>query len=78
MRKLLQLLLLMLLQKEISDALVILLVYLLEPFHSLANYYLKTSIDTSRVLNDEKFDDLFKLIKKESSLCSARFSSNRK
>lgn len=33
--------------------------------HSLANYYLKTSgIDTSRVLNDEKFDDLFKLIKK--------------
>ena len=33
--------------------------------HSLANYYLKASgIDTSRVLNDEKFDDLFKLIKK--------------
>ena len=33
--------------------------------HSLANYYLKTAgIDTSRVLNDEKFDDLFKLIKK--------------
>lgn len=33
--------------------------------HSLANFYLKTSgIDTSRVLNDEKFDDLFKLIKK--------------
>ena len=33
--------------------------------HSLANYYLRASgIDTSRVLNDERFDDLFKLIKK--------------
>ena len=33
--------------------------------HSLANFYLRTAgIDTSRVLNDEKFDDLFKLIKK--------------
>lgn len=33
--------------------------------HSLANYYLRSSgIDTSRVLNDERFDDLFKLIKK--------------
>lgn len=33
--------------------------------HSLANFYLRTSgIDTSKVLNDEKFDDLFKLIKK--------------
>ena len=33
--------------------------------HSLANYYLRAGgIDTSRILNDEKFDDLFKLIKK--------------
>ena len=33
--------------------------------HSLANYYLRSAgIDTSRVLNDERFDDLFKLIKK--------------
>lgn len=33
--------------------------------HALANFYLKSAgIDTSRVLNDEKFDDLFKLIKK--------------
>ena len=33
--------------------------------HSLANYYLRAGgIDTSRVLNDERFDDLFKLIKK--------------
>ena len=33
--------------------------------HSLANYYLRSSgIDTSKVLNDERFDDLFKLIKK--------------
>lgn len=33
--------------------------------HSLANYYLRSGgIDTSRVLNDERFDDLFKLIKK--------------
>lgn len=33
--------------------------------HSLANYYLRAAgIDTSRVLNDERFDDLFKLIKK--------------
>ena len=33
--------------------------------HSLANYYLcSAGIDTSRVLNDERFDDLFKLIKK--------------
>lgn len=33
--------------------------------HSLANYYLRSGgIDTSRILNDEKFDDLFKLIKK--------------
>lgn len=33
--------------------------------HSLANYYLRTGgIDTSKILNDEKFDDLFKLIKK--------------
>jgi superfamily I DNA/RNA helicase len=33
--------------------------------HSLANYYLRSAgIDTSRLLNDEKFDDLFKLIKK--------------
>lgn len=33
--------------------------------HSLANYYLCSGgIDTSRVLNDERFDDLFKLIKK--------------
>ena len=33
--------------------------------HSLANFYLKTAgIDTSKVLNDEKFEDLFKLIKK--------------
>ena len=33
--------------------------------HSLANYYLRASgIDTSKVLNDERFDDLFKLIKK--------------
>ena len=33
--------------------------------HSLANYYLRSGgIDTSSVLNDERFDDLFKLIKK--------------
>lgn len=33
--------------------------------HSLANHYLCSGgIDTSRVLNDERFDDLFKLIKK--------------
>lgn len=33
--------------------------------HSLANYYLRSGgIDTSRVLKDERFDDLFKLIKK--------------
>ena len=33
--------------------------------HSLANYYLRAGgVDTSRILNDEKFDDLFKLIKK--------------
>ena len=33
--------------------------------HSLANYYLRAGgIDTSKVLNDERFDDLFKLIKK--------------
>ena len=33
--------------------------------HSLANYYLRSGgIDTSKVLNDERFDDLFKLIKK--------------
>ena len=33
--------------------------------HSLANYYLRSAgIDTSRLLNDERFDDLFKLIKK--------------
>lgn len=33
--------------------------------HSLANYYLRIGgIDTSKILNDEKFDDLFKLIKK--------------
>ena len=33
--------------------------------HSLANYYLRAGgVDTSRVLNDERFDDLFKLIKK--------------
>ena len=33
--------------------------------HSLANYYLRASgIDTSKILNDERFDDLFKLIKK--------------
>ena len=33
--------------------------------HSLANYYLRSAgIDTTKLLNDEKFDDLFKLIKK--------------
>lgn len=33
--------------------------------HSLANYYLRAGgVDTSKVLNDERFDDLFKLIKK--------------
>lgn len=33
--------------------------------HALANYYLRSGgIDTSKVLNDERFDDLFKLIKK--------------
>ena len=33
--------------------------------HSLANTYLRIGgVDTSKVLNDEKFDDLFKLIKK--------------
>lgn len=33
--------------------------------HSLANYYLRSGgIDTSKLLNDERFDDLFKLIKK--------------
>lgn len=33
--------------------------------HSLANFYLRSAgIDTSKLLNDEKFDDLFKLIKK--------------
>jgi superfamily I DNA/RNA helicase len=35
--------------------------------HSLANYYLRAAgVDTSKVLNDERFDDLFKLIKKHS------------
>lgn len=35
--------------------------------HSLANHYLRAAgIDTSKVLNDERFDDLFKLIKKHS------------
>ena len=33
--------------------------------HSLANTYLRIGgVDTSKILNDEKFDDLFKLIKK--------------
>lgn len=33
--------------------------------HSLANYYLRSGgIDTTKLLNDERFDDLFKLIKK--------------
>ena len=33
--------------------------------HSLANFYLRTAgIDTSKVLNDEKFDELFKLVKR--------------
>lgn len=33
--------------------------------HSLANFYLRSAgIDTTKLLNDEKFDDLFKLIKK--------------
>ena len=33
--------------------------------HKLANYYLRAGgIDTSKLLNDERFDDLFKLIKK--------------
>ena len=33
--------------------------------HSLANYYLRLAgINTSRLLSDERFDDLFKLIKK--------------
>ena len=33
--------------------------------HSLANTYLRIGgVDTSKVLNDEKFDDLFKLIKR--------------
>lgn len=33
--------------------------------HSLANYYLRAGgVDTSKILNDERFDDLFKLIKK--------------
>lgn len=33
--------------------------------HGLANLYLRSGgIDTSKLLNDEKFDDLFKLIKK--------------
>ena len=33
--------------------------------HSLANYYLRLGgVDTSKVLNDERFDDLFRLIKK--------------
>lgn len=33
--------------------------------HALANFYLRAGgVDTSRVLNDERFDDLFKLIKK--------------
>lgn len=32
--------------------------------HSLANYYLRTGgVDTSKILNEEKFDELFKLIK---------------
>ena len=32
--------------------------------HSLANYYLRSGgIDTSKVLNEEKFDELFKIIK---------------
>ena len=36
--------------------------------HSLANFYLRSAgIDTSKLLNDEKFDDLFKLIKKNPS-----------
>lgn len=36
--------------------------------HSLANYYLRAAgVDTSKVLNDERFDDLFKLIKKHPS-----------
>ena len=33
--------------------------------HSLANFYLRSGgIDTTKLLNDEKFDDLFKLVKK--------------
>ena len=33
--------------------------------HSLANYFLRLGgVDTSKVLNDERFDDLFRLIKK--------------
>lgn len=33
--------------------------------HSLANYYLRTGgVDTSKILNEEKFDELFKLIKR--------------
>ena len=33
--------------------------------HSLANFYLRTGgVDTSKVLNEEKFDELFKLIKR--------------
>lgn len=36
--------------------------------HSLANYYLRAGgVDTSKILNDERFDDLFKLIKKNPS-----------
>lgn len=36
--------------------------------HSLANYYLRSGgIDTTKLLNDERFDDLFKLIKKNPS-----------
>ena len=32
--------------------------------HSLANYYLRSGgVDTSKILNDERFDDLFKLVK---------------
>ena len=36
--------------------------------HSLANFYLRSGgIDTTKLLNDERFDDLFKLIKKNPS-----------
>lgn len=51
--------------EEISERLNNLAGLFIGTIHSLANYYLRSAgIDTTKLLNDEKFDDLFKLIKK--------------